>query len=199
MKNEISYNLIRSKRKTISVEITKDGSVLVRAPRWALKGEIEKFLLSHQEWIKEQQEKYTLQFIMDAWRPRLTDDELKRLKEEARTEIRTLISKWAPIVAPESFWATGISHEGFRPRLTIKKQKTLWGSCSAKGHLNFNCLLMLAPEDVRNYIVVHELCHLKHMNHSKAFWRAVERALPSYREPRKWLKENGHALLARLD
>ena len=58
---------------------------------------------------------------------------------------------------------------------------------------------MLAPEEVRDYVVVHELCHLKHMDHSRAFWRAVEAALPNYRTQRKWLKENGHTLLARLD
>ena len=83
-------------------------------------------------------------------------------------------------------------------RITIRAQRTRWGSCSGKGNLNFNCLLMLAPEAVRDYVVVHELCHRKEMNHSQRFWQEVEALLPDYRTPRKWLKDNGSALIARL-
>ena len=80
-------------------------------------------------------------------------------------------------------------------RISIRHQKTKWGSCSSKGNLNFNCLLMLAPEEVRDYVVVHELCHRKQMNHSEAFWTEVERALPDYRDARKWLKTHGRELM----
>jgi hypothetical protein len=73
----------------------------------------------------------------------------------------------------------------------IKKNKTRWGSCSSKGNLNFNCLLMLALAEILDYVVVHELCHRKEMNHSKAFWAEVEKVLPDYRESVKWLKEKG--------
>ena len=83
-------------------------------------------------------------------------------------------------------------------RITIRCQKTRWGSCSAKGNLNFNCLLMLAPPEVADYVVVHELCHRKHMNHGAAFWSEVARILPDYARHRAWLKENGSRLLARL-
>ncbi|MEE0435292.1 MAG: M48 family metallopeptidase [Peptococcaceae bacterium] len=82
-------------------------------------------------------------------------------------------------------------------RLTIRTQRTRWGSCSAKGAISLNALLMLAPETVRDYVVVHELCHLKEMNHSSRFWAEVARVLPTYARERDWLKENGYALLKR--
>ena len=70
-----------------------------------------------------------------------------------------------------------------------------WGSCSSKGNLNFNCLLMLAPSEILDYVVVHELCHRKQMNHSKAFWLEVEKVLPDYKESIEWLKEEGCQLM----
>ena len=83
-------------------------------------------------------------------------------------------------------------------RITIRSQRGRWGSCSGAGNLNFNCLLMLTPPQVREYVVVHELCHRKQMNHSSQFWAEVERILPDYRQRRQWLKDQGGALIARL-
>ena len=83
-------------------------------------------------------------------------------------------------------------------RSTIRSQHTRWGSCSARGNLNFNCLLALTPPEVLDYVVVHELCHRKELNHSPAFWAEAERVLPDYKNRRNWLKENGTALIARL-
>ena len=79
-------------------------------------------------------------------------------------------------------------------RIAIREQNTRWGSCSSKGNLNFNWRLILAPEEVLDYVVVHELAHRREMNHSRAFYAVVESVLPDYRRARKWLKENGHTL-----
>ena len=76
-------------------------------------------------------------------------------------------------------------------------QKTRWGSCSSDGNLNFNCLLMLAPEEVQNYVVVHELCHRRQMNHSKKFWDEVEKYDPDYKKQKKWLKDHGDEIMRR--
>ena len=90
--------------------------------------------------------------------------------------------------------AVGVTYD----RITIRSQRTRWGSCSSRGNLNFNCLLMLAPEKVVDYVVVHELCHRKEMNHSPRFWAEVERILPDYRQSKRWLKENGQSLMGQL-
>ena len=76
--------------------------------------------------------------------------------------------------------------------ITIRMQKSRWGSCSAKGNLNFNCLLMKTPDEVIDYVVVHELCHRKEMNHSPRFWAEVEKIIPDYKKRRSWLKTNSH-------
>jgi len=82
--------------------------------------------------------------------------------------------------------------------ITVRSQKTRWGSCSSRGNLNFNCLLMLTSPEVLDYVVLHELCHRKELNHSARFWAQVERVMPDYRLRRKWLKDHGSALIGRL-
>ena len=83
-------------------------------------------------------------------------------------------------------------------RITIRNQRTRWGSCSSQGSLNFNCLLAQAPDQVRRYVVLHELCHLKEMNHSPAFWRLVASQMPDYQRAKEWLKTEGQRLIERL-
>lgn len=113
-------------------------------------------------------------------------EELNVLTRMAREALPTKAEKYAQIL--------GVSYG----RIAIRHQRTRWGSCSSRGNLNFNCLLMAAPDYVQNYVVVHELAHLKEMNHSKRFWAVVADVLPDYKEARRWLKENGGDLIQRM-
>lgn len=116
----------------------------------------------------------------------LSEAELQRLRTAARADLTERVTRLAARM--------GVDFAG----ITIRAQRTRWGSCSARGSLSFNCLLMLAPPEVREYVAVHELCHRKQMNHSAAFWREVALWLPDYAAQRAWLREHGPALLGRL-
>ena len=178
----IPYTMVRSNRKTISIVIKPNGEVEVRCPKRCSKGEAEAFLVSKQDWICKH-----LQIIAaKEQQPVLTEEELRRLAKQAAMVLMERVRYFADLL--------GVSYG----RLTIRSQRTRWGSCSAKGNLNFNCLLMLCPEDVQNYVVIHELCHRKQLNHSAAFWAEVEKYCPDYRIHRKWLKDNGASIIARL-
>ena len=181
-RSPIPYRILRSNRKTLSLEITPAGQVLVRAPRRLSVARIEAFLREKEGWLRSRLAKYQNRDAL----PQLTEGEMATLRAQAAAEFPQQVALWAPRI--------GVTFG----RITIRAQKTRWGSCSAQGNLNFNCLLMLAPAEVREYVVVHELCHRKHMNHSPAFWAEVQTALPDYETRRKWLKNNGAALLARL-
>ena len=178
----MQYSIIRSSRKTVSLQITPEGKVLVRCPNRMAKREIDRFVQSKADWIEAHLQKIAERPAM----PRLTETELKALAGQARELLPRLVREFAPRV--------GVTYG----RITIRCQRTRWGSCSAPGNLNFNCLLMLSPPEVQSYVVVHELCHRKEMNHSPRFWQEVERVMPDYRTHKKWLKDNGNALMARL-
>lgn len=179
---DVSYTLIRSSRKTISLEIRPDGSVVVRAPKRMSDRAIRDFVASKQHWLAGKLAKIESRPVL----PVLTEAELNMLKKRAREYLPGRVALFAPRV--------GVTCG----RITIRAQKTRWGSCSREGNLNFNFLLMLCPSEVRDYVVVHELCHRKYMNHSPAFWAEVERVCPAFRLHRQWLKDNGAVLIARL-
>lgn len=174
----MDYTVIRSARKTISLQIMADGSLLVRCPLAMGEEEIKRFVQSKQRWVVRHMPKEKL--------PTLTQGELAALVKSAAEEIPKIVSYYARQL--------GVQYG----RISIRKQHTRWGSCSSKGNLNFNCLLMLAPREVLAYVVVHELCHRKHMNHSQSFWQSVEAIFPEYKTAKKWLKDNGTQLISRL-
>jgi len=178
--------ILRSRRKSLAVEVRSDGRVLVRAPRWLPRAAIYAFLERRRPWIEERLRAAAEYRAAHPPAETLTEEELRALAAQARKRIAARAEFFAPLV--------GVQYG----RIAIRRQRSRWGSCSSKGNLNFNCLLMLAPPEVLDYVVVHELCHLREMNHSPRFWAELRRVLPDYERPRRWLRENGGALLARL-
>ena len=164
----------------------KNGTVEVRAPLRMSEVQIQEFLKRHWAWIEKTLEKdRKLKEDLEKL-PSITFEDITKLAEEAKKVIPQRVSFYAEKI--------GVTYG----RITIRNQKTVWGSCTAKGNLNFNCLLMLTPPEVIDCIVVHELCHRKYMNHSAAFYAEVIKAFPDYRKWEKWLKENGKRLIAQM-
>lgn len=176
------YTILRSRRKTISVEITPAGQVIIRCPLRMPNGDIQRFVASKRHWIESHLNRIAQQPVL----PVFSEDELQDMVQ------------WAKDTLPErvAFWAARIGVD--YGRITVRRQRSRWGSCSSRGNLNFNCLLALVPEAVLDYVIVHELCHRRHMNHSPVFWAEVGRILPDYGPARRWLRESGGALIARL-
>jgi predicted metal-dependent hydrolase len=178
--------IIKSNRKTFSIEIKKDLRVIVRAPIFVSNREIQKFLDEKSAWIEKTIEKVKTRNEQEQSMPKFTIEEIHNLADKALEVIPKRVEYYAEIM--------GVSYGN----ITIRNQVSRWGSCSAKGNLNFNCLLMLCPKEVLDYVVVHELCHLKEMNHSKRFWNEVSYFCPEYEQHRNWLKEHGNELIGRL-
>lgn len=166
------YRIIRSDRRTLALEI-REGQILVRAPKKITAGAIREFVDSHGSWIEktmDRQKEKTLPEPMD-------EGQEKQLRQQAGEVIRARAAYYAEKM--------GVKYN----RIFIKEQKTRWGSCSVRGNLNFNWKLILTGDEQLDYVVVHELAHLKQMNHSPRFWREVEKILPDYRERRRRLKD----------
>ena len=183
---ELPYSVVYSRRKTCSIGISPDGEITLRVPLRTSEKQIQHLLLEKQRWIithyleaVERANRLPVSDLTDTQRAALE----KRYIEAAREYFPKRVAYFLRL--------TGGSYE----RITIRDQKTRWGSCSAKGTLSFNWRLMLAPPAVLDYVVVHELCHLTHMDHSAAFWALVEQVCPDYRTHRKWLKDHGQELV----
>ena len=174
--------LIRSSRKTIAIEIHPDLRIKVRAPLRTPQYRIMEFLKEKEHWIDLHLEKMRQRQEGGADQPSkvpYSEQEIRELTELAKQVIPQRVAFFAKQM------------DVTYGRITIRNQKTRWGSCSQAGNLNFNCRLMKMPPEVLDYVVVHELCHRKQMNHSRAFWAEVEKVLPDYRITRQWLKQNG--------
>lgn len=181
----MEYTVVYSARRTLGLEI-REGKLIVRAPRGTPKSEIERLLREKRSWIEKHLARSVQRTGEASAVPKMTWAELEALAKEACAVIPGRVRYYAPLI-------------GVRPRkITVRNQRTRWGSCSAKGNLNFNVLLMLTPPRVLDSVVVHELCHLKEMNHSARFYAEIARVFPDYDDCHAWLKRNGAALLARM-
>ena len=118
--------------------------------------------------------------------PKFTDQEILELRKSAKQDIPDRVDYFSSLL--------GVTYS----KISFGFQKSRWGSCSSSGNLRFNCLLMCTPPEIRDYVVVHELCHRKFMNHSSSFWREVQKTYPNYAEAKRWLKENGKNIISRL-
>ena len=174
--------VVRSRRKTVALTMKRDGTPLIRAPKGVPRAFIRQFLRQHPEWLEHcEQKKQALEAA-----GRYSEEEMKAMAAKARE----IIPERCRFRAGQM----GVEYN----RIALRFQHTRWGSCSGKKNLNFNCLLVQAPPEVLDSVVVHELCHLKEMNHSRAFYENVYRYCPEYDRCSRWLKEHGAELLAKL-
>ncbi|MCL2195371.1 MAG: M48 family metallopeptidase [Oscillospiraceae bacterium] len=158
--------LVRSKRKTIGIYIKPDGQVEVRAPLRSPMRDIERVVQEKAAWIAEKQQ---LMLQRQANAVQITPELEKQCRKQAKAILPGRVKHFADImgVAPTTMRVTGAM--------------TRWGSCSSRGSVNFSWRLMLCDDDVIDYVVVHELAHLREMNHSPRFWAIVEQVLPDYK------------------
>jgi len=217
MDKAMTYKLIRSNRKTMAIHITKDAQVEVRAPFKAKKKEIEQFLISKKDWVEKHLTRITethenrLSFELnygDYLRlmgrkipiiakegnkvgfdgncfylpPGFPSDEIKRA-------VIGLYKQMAKQVLTDRTFAYAKEMGSLPSAVKVNNAKTRWGSCSNKGSINYSWRLIMAEEDIIDYVIVHELAHLRELNHSSRFWVTVETMLPDYRKRQKKLKE----------
>ena len=183
---KVMYKIVRSDRKTISLEITREGALLVRAPKRMSASEIQCFVDSKSDWIQKHLEKRQRAQENLSKEGRYTKQEIEKMVDFAKAVIPQKVAYYARLL--------GVTYG----RITIRNQKTRWGSCTSTGNLNFNCLLVMMPPEILDYVVVHELCHRFEMNHSAKFWARVGQMMPDYRVRRKWLKDNGNKFMIRM-
>lgn len=183
---DFNVEVVYSRRKTIGLTVFPDERVVLRLPYGGSVEDGRRFILEKQDWIRSKLRlaEENMEDAQDAGY--LSEAAIRKLGEEAARDLKVRIDRFMPIVGVH------VRH------VTIRCQRTRWGSFSSAGNLNLNCLLMLTPPEVRDYVVVHELCHGLEMNHSSRFWQEVERVLPNYKTQVAWLKKNGPAIMARV-
>lgn len=180
-----NIKVIYSNRKTFGLEIKPNEEIVARVPARAALCDIENFIRKHQQWIENHLKKVRAANESAAAASQISNDDIKRLAASAAEYIPERVKCYADIIGTDY------------GQITIRAQKTRWGSCSANGNLNFNCLLMLTPPEVIDSVIVHELCHRLEMNHSKQFYAAVHKFYPDYDRCNAWLKCHGAELMRR--
>lgn len=174
MLRKSEYTLVRSKRKTVSVSVTREGEVVVRAPLRMPAGAIEDFLSRHSVWIERSRAQA---LSAAAQRGTLSQEEKDRLSERARAELPGMTLKMAEEM--------GVSPTGVR----ITSAQTRWGSCSAKNTICFSYRVMLLPQPLIEYVIVHELAHIREKNHGAGFYRVLGAFMPDHRERERAIRE----------
>lgn len=214
--------IIRSKRKTLALIVKPNGFLIVRAPLRTPEKAVLDFVEQHAAWIEKKQaevsaalqtpprryipgetfmylgETYALEIVKEQKKALILEGNFK-LAETVRDKAELVFKHWYRAEAKQilgervSLYASqyGLQYE----KIGITSARTRWGSCSADGSLNFSWRLILAPLEAVDYVVVHELVHTIFHNHSKRFWKRVEKIMPDYRERRKWLRKNGQGLM----
>jgi predicted metal-dependent hydrolase len=172
---KFSVGVIYSRRKTLELQVKSSGEVYARVPAGAPDDAVETFIEKHREWIIRKRSQWS------AGGQGAQTSLPEVVTAAGKRQIRQLVTQRVAYYAE----VMGISYG----RISMRNQKTRWGSCSSDGNLNFNCRLLFLPSDLVDYVVVHELAHRRYMNHSPEFWREVERYMPDYRERRERLKQ----------
>lgn len=173
---QILYEIIYSKRKTLAVQVTRTGQVQVKAPSGLSVSMVNEFVQKHRGWIFKHLEEVKHQL---ANRIVMTEDKILEYQNQARRIFSEKAAYWAETM--------GVDYG----TITVRSQTSRWGSCSSRGNLSFNWRVILMPQEIQDYVVVHELAHRIEMNHSERFWKQVERYLPEYKNYRKWLRCHG--------
>ncbi len=209
---------IRAKRRTISIQVRSDGKVIVRAPLRLAEKIVRTFVESKADWITRKKAEVAVRApvtvrtfgegerflllgreipirVVPAQRTALTLTETFNLSQKALPQAADVFEKWykayALTLLQERVKLYAAQH-GFKPaRIRITSARTRWGSCSSSGTLSFTWRLVMAPLDVVDYVVIHELVHLRVHNHSKDFWEGVAALMPDYKRRMTWLKSNG--------
>lgn len=214
--------IIRSRRRTITLQICNDASLVIRAPIKTSNAYIDKLLYEKRFWISKKQEWMLQQqqlikkkefvngedflylgntyklFIIDNAKAPLTFENNFLLSQSCLDKAKELFIQWykeqalQKILERVGFYCSGAGLKYNKVRVTNAQKR--WGSCGSNGNLNFNWRLIMAPAEVLDYVVAHEVSHLSEKNHSKRFWAKVETLFPDYKKQRKWLKENKYLL-----
>lgn len=169
------YRVVRSKRKSLAIEVTRDLEVIVRAPFFVTDAQIEKFVEGHREWLKKAVER--VKERRENYKP-LSEEQIAALKKAAKEYIPNRVLEYSEIM--------GLKPSGIK----ITSARTRFGSCSGKNSLCFSYHLMQKPIEAVDYVIVHELAHIKHKNHGKRFYALIEKYMPDYRERNRLLKYN---------
>jgi len=196
-------HFIRSKRRTILLQIKADGSFVVRAPMRADINKINEFIKKKNEWIITKQSEIKMRFLQrqkmlesqeinSENKVLLLGEKISCSKKRAELILWYKREALKHLTLRVNYFANtfGLKYNSIK----ISSAKKRWGSCSSRGNINFSWRLIMAPSDVVDYVVAHEVSHLKHRNHSKNFWKHVAMMMPNYKNQHDWLRKNGFLL-----